>query len=264
MFNGIRIFFRYLFFLSRSGNEHSIHSPFIYSLYTEALKPDKRYYIFSEIEKIRARLFHDKRIISIKDYGAGSKANSSTSRKISSIARSASKSPKLCRLLFRLANYSESKTILELGTSFGISTLYLATATKDSTVVTMEGCPDTATVATENFKSIPGKNLNISIVQGNIDERLPEALSRIKTIDLVYIDANHRYEPTLRYFKEILPFTHEGTVFVLDDIYWSEEMKMAWESIKQMEEVTVTVDLFHVGLVFFRKAQPKQHFLLRI
>src|SRR6478735_153454 len=147
MFNGIRIFFRYLLFLSRSGNEHSIHSPFIYSLYTEALKPDKRFYVFSEIEKIRARLLHDKRKINIKDYGAGSKANAAVTRKVSSITRSASKSAKLSRLLFRLAHYMDSKTILELGTSFGLSTLYLSTATTDSKVVTMEGCPDTAKIA---------------------------------------------------------------------------------------------------------------------
>lgn len=194
------------------------------------------------------------------DLGAGSKVTKSSKRAIASIVRNAEKSPVLAQLLFRLIDYTKPKTIIDLGTSLGLTTLYQASVDKTTQVVTFEGCPETAKIAIANFQKLNRKN--ITLIQGNIDSTLPEALTKVEKIDFAFFDANHRYEPTIRYFKECLKKSHEESLFVFDDIHWSKEMEKAWEEIKNHNEVTITIDLFFIGLVFFRKKQPKQNFIL--
>jgi predicted O-methyltransferase YrrM len=80
----------------------------------------------------------------------------------------------------------------------------------------------------------------------------------------VFVDGNHQKEATLRYFKLCLPKVHENSLLIFDDIYWSRGMKEAWNEIKAHPEVTVTVDLFWIGLVYFRKGQVKEDFVIKL
>ena len=106
---------------------------------------------------------------------------------------------------------------------------------------------------------------NIEIVEGNIDQTLAPTLAALGApVDFVFFDGNHRYAPTLQYFELCLAHRTDESVFVFDDIHWSPGMERAWEVIKAHPDVRLTVDLFHIGLVFFRKNQPKQHFSLRV
>ena len=247
----------------RAGNAHSIHSPFVYDLYTKAIRPvarDKS--AFHTIEAVRKQLLKNTDEIEILDMGAGSRRNKSNRRKVSEIARNAEKPARFGELFYRLTHYFKPRTVLELGTSLGLTTAYFAKAAPDAQVITMEGCPETARIASENFKELGVST--IEIVVGNIDQTLPRWLrEQQKSIDVVFFDANHRLEPTLRYFEEALPFADDSSVFIFDDIYWSKEMTQAWEQIKAHPQVRVTVDLFWVGLVFFRKEQARENFLLR-
>jgi predicted O-methyltransferase YrrM len=202
--------------------------------------------------------------ITVTDLGAGSQVSgaSGTQRRVRDIARYAAKPPRLAQLLFRLVNHFQPSTILELGTSLGLTTAYLAAADSRNQVITFEGCPNTAAIARETFTKLQLRN--VQLVEGNLDTTLPATLDTLtKPVDFVFFDGNHRYEPTLRYFEQCLSKAHENSVFVLDDIHWSAEMEQAWEAIKANPAVTITVDLFYVGLVFFRKKQPRQDFWLR-
>ena len=254
---------QYLKHLLRAGNAHSIHSPFIYELYNQAVKAKGgNNSDFQEIESLRKKLLKRTDEITILDLGAGSRRNNSNRRKISEIARNAEKPARFGQFFYRLSQYLQPETILELGTSLGVTTAYFAKALPDSEIFTMEGCPETARLAKGNFRDLGLENT--SVIVGNIDHTLPDFLKkRNQKIGLTFFDANHRYEPTLRYFNDILPFADEKSVFIFDDIYWSKEMTAAWEEIKAHPEVTVTVDLFWVGLVFFRKKQAKEDFILR-
>ena len=197
----------------------------------------------------------------MEDFGAGSALAKGSRRKISEITKYASKSPKYGQLLFRLAAHFKSAEILELGTSMGISSLYLAAGNKTSNLTTMEGSTALAARAKENFKSLHSKN--IRLIEGNFDNTLPDFLQSAGQLDLVFFDGNHRKEPTLNYFRQCLAKKHSGSLFIFDDIHWSDGMTEAWEEIKANPEVSITIDLHQMGLVFFREGKEKQHFVIR-
>ena len=253
----------YLRFWLRSGNAHGLHSPFVFGLYTSVVRHTGTFGAYAPIEARRQQLLNSPASIRVTDFGAGSHTGAGRQRRLADIARTAAKPPHLAQLLFRLVNYFRPSTILELGTSLGLTTAYLAAADSHHRVVTFEGCPNVAATARETFAAL--QLSNVAIVEGNIDHTLVPALLALNApVDFAFFDGNHRYEPTLRYFELCLAHRTDESVFVFDDIHWSAEMEQAWEVIKVHPEVTLTVDLFYIGLVFFRKNQPKQHFSLRV
>ncbi|MFL5728075.1 MAG: O-methyltransferase [Cytophagaceae bacterium] len=258
----LRFLFRYLHHYFTAGTEHGLHSPFVYELYSQTIRPKKIYYPFHAIEKLRKELLRSSETIQVVDYGAGSQVERGSLRPISSIARHSEKSPVLAQLIFKLVDHFQPAVVLDLGTSLGITTLYESFAREQATIYTFEGCPNTARIALRNFHRLKRKNINL--IEGNIDNTLPALLPKISKIDFVFFDANHRFEPTINYFNICLSKAHEYSVFIFDDIHWSEEMEQAWEKIKADERVTLTIDLFYIGLVFFRKKQPKQDFKLKV
>ncbi len=252
---------RFLRYLFRSTNAHGIHSPFVFELYTKIIRSKRIDPAFAQIEDLRQRLLADRRKIKIKDYGAGSKINPNRERSLSDIARNSEKPRRIARLLFRLVRRFSPKIIFDLGTSLGLTTLYFAKAAPQARIVTFEGCPETAAVAQTNFEEMTAKN--VEVIVGNIDETLAPAVAKADRIDFAFFDANHRYEPTVRYFETCLEKAHADSLFVFDDIHWSPEMEKAWRYLQAHPRVSLTVDLFFIGLVFFRKTGPKQHFVLR-
>ncbi|WP_031527317.1 O-methyltransferase [Dyadobacter crusticola] len=255
----IAAYFKYLF---RAGNAHAIHSPFVFDLYNRLINVKDSNEDYTQIQKLRKELLSSTEIIEILDLGAGSRVNKSNKRKVKTIARNAEKPEKFGRLFYRLIKNFQPQSILELGTSLGLTTLYLSKANPDAAITSFEGCPQTAAKARSNFERMGVRN--VEVVLGNIDQTLPEKLRQLnQKIDFVHVDANHRYEPTVRYFEDCLSYVHENSLFIFDDIYWSAEMTAAWKYIKAHPDVTVTIDLFWIGLVFFRKGQAKEDFVLR-
>lgn len=245
----------------KSVNEHGVHSPFVYDLLLSTIYNRKPFYAYEEVENIRRNMLSSNQKISCIDLGAGSHIQNKVSKSVSEIAASASKPAKYAQLLFRLVNHFQPSTILELGTSLGISSAYMASVNSEARLITIEGCGEIATVAKQNFSKLKLKNIEQKI--GNFDAVLPDVLKNIQQVDFVFFDGNHRKEPTLNYFKQCLEKAVETSVFIFDDIYWSPEMKEAWEEIKKHERVTVSLDLFYMGIVFFRKEQVKEHFVIR-
>lgn len=253
----------YLKHLLRAGNEHSVHSPFVFSLYRDVIREKQdRDCSFDDISELRSEMRASGKEIEVLDLGAGSRINKSNRRRVSQIAKNAEKPEKFGRLFCRLARHLKPRHVVELGTSLGLTTLYFSKAMPGGQIYTFEGCPETSGIAAENFGRASAEN--IEIITGNIDLTLKPALEeRNVPLDMVYFDANHRYEPTVRYFRECLPYAHNNSLFIFDDIYWSSGMTKAWEEIKAHPEVTVTIDLFWIGLVFFRREQVKEDFILR-
>lgn len=251
----------YVKYRFKSGNEHNIHSPYLFEFYNNVICDENPFYIYKDIESIRAKLLLTEKNISIEDHGAGSRVNSSTKRKIKDIAKNTLKAPKYGQLLFRLVNHFKPETILELGTSLGVSTLYLAAPNSKTKVITVEGCPNTAKVAQVSFDKIGFKN--IELVNDTFDNFLPMYLNKTSKLDFVFFDGNHQKDATINYFNWCVEKINNETVFVFDDIHWSGGMTEAWEAIKSHPKVTSTIDLFFVGIVFFNKDLSKEDFVLK-
>lgn len=256
----LQLAFRYLRYLLGAKTKYYIHSTFVYELIEEVLSDERNYYAFLDIEYLRKKLLASGDEITVTDYGAGSKVMKGKQRKIWEIAKYSAIRPSFGRLLFGLATYLKPKQILELGTSLGISTLYLAKAQSKAAVTTLEGCPHLSAYARRNFEIL--KTPNVEVITGDFKNTLPQYLQRQPILDLVFFDGNHRKEATLDYFNQCLPHIRNTSCFVFDDIHWSTEMEAAWEAIKAHPKVTVTIDVFKVGLVFFHQEQAKEHFEL--
>jgi predicted O-methyltransferase YrrM len=225
--NIARSYIRYLFC---SQTKNTIHSPFLYNLIISVFDDSTKYPEYTRIETLKKSLLADNRLVSVTDFGAGSKVIRKTSRAVKDITRTSSKSLKTGRLLFRLAKHFQPKTIIELGTSFGLSSAWLAAGSPEAKVYTIEGCPAIAAIASENIKKLnPG---NIHLINGLFDEKLPGLLHSLNEVDLVFIDGNHRWKPTVSYFEQCLTKSVNETCFVIDDIHWSDEMEKAWQEIK--------------------------------
>ncbi|MDT0644401.1 class I SAM-dependent methyltransferase [Zunongwangia sp. F363] len=288
----------YINFLRKSQNQHGLHSPFVYELVTKCFYDKKNYPAYTLLEEYRKSLFQNNKKIEVTDFGAGSRVFKSNSRKISAIAKNAGITKKKAKLLFRLVNYLKCKNALELGTSLGIATSALA-ANQKTSVTTIEGCPETAKTARQRFEKFGFNNISLETGKfeevfkkwrvesgegpGEIEKRIEnrdkrretrdkrqetgnrkQETGKTTTYDLVFFDGNHQKQPTLDYFRQTLPFAHNDSVFIFDDIHWSSQMEAAWEEIKKHPAVTVSIDTFYWGLIFFRREQAKQHFVIRL
>lgn len=264
MYSSIQLGIKYLnyYFTASNGKGHGIHSPFVFDLVVKVLNDETNYAVYNEIELQRSLLLGSETILEVEDFGAGSAKGLKKDRAVQQIAASSLKKPKYAQLLYRLVLYFQPKQIVELGTSLGITTAYLATAKQDAQVTTMEGSTAIATVAEELFKKLQLQNIHL--VTGNFDDTLQSTIKQLSTVNFAFVDGNHRKEPTLNYFHQLLEKSNQSTVMVFDDIHWSKEMEEAWEEIKHHSSVTLTIDLFFIGLVFFRKEQKeKEHFVIR-
>lgn len=257
----LQFFADYLKHQFTAKTRHGTHSPFVYQLADEVIYDFSEKNTYKAIEAQRKKLLADQRLITVTDLGAGSHLNKNRTKKVAQIAKNALKSPRLAQLIYRLAANHKADDLIELGTCLGITTAYLSKAAPEANILTIEGCPETAKVAYQNFNELGLDNVELQV--GNFNDLLPQAIEERQQLDFVYIDGNHTKEATLNYFEWCLPKVTENTVLIFDDIYWSEGMKQAWEEIKNHPKVTVTVDLFWIGLVYFRTGQAKEHFKLK-
>lgn len=252
----------YLKFLWLSKNEHAVHSPFVFSLLTKCFydkKPKPEYKI---LKKYRKSLLENKNFIEVTDFGAGSRVFKSNRRQISKIAETAGISPKRAELLFRVANYFKPNSILEIGTSLGLASSAIALGSKESFLLSLEGCQKTQSVA-ENLFNEQFPDFNFDFVNSEFTKFLKDGSANISNWDLIYFDGNHSKKATLAYFELLLPTINNDSVWIFDDIHWSPDMEEAWKMIKNHPKVKVTIDTFQWGFVFFRREQPKEHFIIR-
>lgn len=240
-----------------------MHSPFVFNLLKDVfyqeqdLSPD-----IQKIEKRRSELLRDHHSISVTDLGAGAGKWGTSERKISDIAHNSLKRKKYAQLIHRIVHHFQPQTILEFGTSLGVTTAYIGQGYPDGQVVTIEGCPNIAQVARETFRKTDTKN--IRSYTGNFDDVLPEVLMNHPVLDIVFIDGNHSYAPTIRYFEQTLPHASNHTIFIFDDIHWSEEMEKAWHEIQKHPKVTISIDIYEMGFVFIRNEnKAPEHFTIK-
>lgn len=240
---------------------HGIHSPFVYNLVDKVIYDFKPRTDYKQIEQLRKSLLSDEREITITDLGAGSHVNNNKKKLVRQLAKNALKPKKLAQLIYRISNDNKPKNIIELGTCLGLTTAYLAKAMPEANIISIEGCPQTAEIARENLNKL--KIDNVRLLTGNFDTVFPGIINETDSLDFVFVDGNHRKDATLNYFNWCLSKVNSDTILIFDDIYWSKGMKEAWEEIKDNPQVSLTIDLFWIGLVYFRKGHAKEHFRIK-
>ena len=250
----------YFKFLLSSTNQHGVHSPFVYDLVTQCFYDKTKYPQYNLLNDFRKKVLKSNNIIEVTDFGEGSRVFTSNKRQLSKIAKYAGISKSRQKLLFRLVHYFKPNNILELGTSVGLSTVALSLGNESGKVITVEGCEQTAKKAQHFFDVFKLKNIELH--QNTFESYFSE--NTLEMCDLVFIDGNHNKEQTLQYFNELLKKVNNNTVLIFDDIYWSNSMTEAWQQICRHPKVTVSIDTFHWGIVFFRVEQQKEHFIIRM
>jgi predicted O-methyltransferase YrrM len=270
---------------ARNTGGHGVHSPYLFEWVRMVMSDKNTYYVWDEIEEIRQEMLKDTRELEFVDYGSGKlKGENGDRRRVCDIAKGSLARRKDAQLLARLVGWlrrplltsplrggigdeaSEDRkglTIVELGTSLGVTTAYLAAMDSRNKVVTYEGCPAVAEVARANWEKLGLSNIACVVGEITIDS-LQLAVDRLSGIDVAFIDANHTYEATLTYFNALASRVHEKSVVVVDDIHYNEDMEKAWKAICADERVTTTMDLYRMGLVFFDKHYWRKHYKMRI
>ncbi len=238
---------QFMMHLFRARRWDAFHSPYLFDLFTYCCDENNGSPKFERIEQHRNYLLTSCEQIARLDYGAGSVAGQAM--QVSGLARNALSQPFQCRFLFRLVNFLKPQSVLELGTSFGISTAYLSAGSISSEIDTVEGDPEIAAFAEKTFEALDCQNISLYVTrfQDYIDLHLTEK----GTIDLLFIDGHHTGQALLHYYDAIKHTFHSDTVLVVDDIYWSEDMQAGWNELISYPEVTQSVDCFHFGLIFF-------------
>ena len=251
----------YLKFIWNSKNEHGVHSPFVYDLVSQCFYDKKKYPEYKILKEDRKSLLQNKNFIQVTDFGAGSKIFKNNTRQIAKIAKTAGISKKRAELLFRIVQYFQPENMLEIGTSLGLATISLSLGNPKSKIVTLEGCPNTLAISKNQFQL---QNLkNIEFINTEFSNYLKSENLKSDIYNLIFFDGNHSKKATLEYFELLLSTVTNDSVWIFDDIHWSQEMEEAWEVIKKHSLVKVTIDTFQWGIVFFRSEQEKEHFVIR-
>lgn len=260
MFFQLRQFLRFYW---AAVTKYQLHSPFVFDLAMAVLEDTRWFYAFNDVELLREAALSSDLALNVTDYGTGGfSGKNGSSPTVSTvplrqIARHSASSVGQGQALFRLADWAKPRTVLELGTSLGFGTLYLASAARNAQIVSLEGCAECAAAARSHFEML--KTHQVEVLEGPFEATLPRALDKLQSLDFVFLDGNHRCDPTLAYFEQCLAFSHEKTVFVFDDAHNTPDMEAAWQRIRQHPRVTMTVDFFDLSLAFinpdFREKQ---------
>jgi len=149
-------------------------------------------------------------------------------------------------LFFRLTNFFRPDNILEIGTSWGISTLYLRLAGRQSEITVVEPLPEIHDFCREPF--LPRLERR-PISFGKNMLRFSWTIFR-QTPETMYIVVNRLPKPYYRALPDLLaPVLDMHALLIIDGIRSNSEVKSWWEKLVKDERVRVTVDMKNVGLV---------------
>ena len=249
----------YIKYRWKAKGRHGIHSPFVYDFVDKCLVTP-----FNKMDKEQINLLHvslakNEKSIEIVDAGAGSK-RLGTHRKIKDIYSTSSSKGKYGELLYRLCKHYTPKEILEFGTSLGVGTTYMSLGNPNASITTIEACPNTSEIAKENFNRIQFKE-TINQVNSTFRDFLKQETS--KEYDLIFVDGHHDGKALLEYMQVLDNHSNDSTLFVLDDIRWSDDMFTAWNELIDSKKYHVCLDLFRYGILIKRSHQEFESFVIR-
>jgi predicted O-methyltransferase YrrM len=245
----------------RHRRGHGIHSPYLFEFVNGVLFNASGMEVPEQILQVHRELEKDRSMIPKGKLGATFNVGSPEVRSVGKFVRRSSVSEKYGAMLFRIIRWFRPEMIIELGTGLGISTLYLAAASPEIPVHSIEGNTDRADFAAQLMCRC---NLGpVSIHWGEMEEKLEDLMPVLGGRFVSFVDGNHRYGPTISYIKMLLSKAGEEAVIIMDDIYWSKDMFRAWKEVVSWPEVRVSIDLFHMGILLLRRELNKEHLKIK-
>ena len=222
-----------------------------------AVTPEEQKWV-TNIEAIRRRLDRCREKLYLEDFGARTAdaalteedmRQGATIEKEVRVHNRASKEKFWALLLFRLIREFQPNTCLELGTCLGISAAYHGAALKlngAGKLVTLEGSESLTAHSKSNLAELELDN--VEVVCGRFVDTLPDVLTTCGPVDYAFVDGHHAEQPTVDYFQMIAEHAAEFSIFVFDDISWSDGMRKAWRRITEDPRVKAAVDLRTIGI----------------
>jgi len=250
-------------YLLHAKSKFGIHSPFVFELLTNYIHDTFPKEAYNRADNYLNDCCNDHTQIHFSDHGAGGRNGTENTKeiRINTFAKKSSCGKKYGRLLYRLAAFNKADTILELGTGTGCATAYLSTAAPEARIISIEADKELHNYASRKLASL--NTAMPELIQSDFQDSLVDIIEDIKQADMVIFDGDHREERLIEYFKACLPLAGNDSIFIIDDINWSKGMQNAWKAISAHRAVTVSIDLFRMGIVFFRRESSKQHFVIR-
>ena len=235
----------YLSYYFASHTKYQIHAPFVYEFLTQIFEDDRFYHAMGVIENYRRNLL-----------GNGSQIITKTGvTTTNQLVKTLAISPKAGAILFKSVHFYKPTTLLEIGNSLGISTLYQATPNSQVPMITL--MPDTSlATATHNYFKQLGTR-NISILTGPIQANLSTAIQQLKTIDYLFLNGFWGIINTFNYFETCLEQMPSNAVFVFKSPYASKATQEFWEKAKKHQKVRLSIDIYDLGFLFFRSEQKQ-------
>lgn len=224
---------------------YQIHSPLLFDFCQHILE-NKKQTSQPQLKALKSKLKSDQTIIERKDYGSGSK-NIATTTTVAKVAQYALSHSIVVNWLSRMLTHYQPKVFLELGTSLGLTTAYLATTSPATQIITVEGDPAIYNIATQNFRDL---HLPVQSHLASFDEFLNQDHLDESPPNMMFIDGHHNGSATLKYFELLKTKMATNAIIIFDDIHWTPDMENAWEIIKKDECVSYSVDLFQIGIIF--------------
>jgi predicted O-methyltransferase YrrM len=262
MISQIRYSLKYIryFLFAKHKRGHGIHSPFVYNLISKVLNNKSEPEDLKKVTDAHNKYIKSKKHIDFEDIGAGSNYYCPKKLTLGKIIRRSSVNKKYGKLIYNLIKYFNPTNILEIGSSVGISSAYIAQAALQSFFKSIEGVKEKINTAKEISLEL---NQNTEFIHGNFDDILNSVLDNYNKLDLVFFDGNHTKQSTLNYFNSCLNKSHNESIFIFDDIHWSTDMEEAWEIIKKNNKVKVSIDIFRMGLIFLKKELSYQQYVIK-
>lgn len=217
----------YLKYLMQRKSKYSIHSPFVYDFMVKVLydKGSNRDY------DLMLRVSH---LVDGKRFATRSRR-------------------KQARFLYRLVGYLEPETVLSFGKVSALNTSALALGNLQTKVYLEQ--------TTEFLETLSSMGVvNVNLIHPDADEE--EQLERYNTGFVLY-GLEDFGEDNWNNLEDGMAQADDDTVLVFEGIHHSRRTEAAWEAIKEGEGVTLTMDLYSMGLVFFREGIEKQDFILK-